>query len=62
MTEQTNSNGKRDKKPVQKAQRAEKPGWVHGLRQLYDSTVNEPLPPSFEDLLRKLDQGDDSKS
>jgi hypothetical protein len=62
LTDQTNSNGKRDKKLARKAQLAEKPGWIHGLRQLYDSTVNEPLPPSFEELLRKLDEGDGSKS
>ncbi|MDE2595348.1 MAG: hypothetical protein KGL44_00575 [Sphingomonadales bacterium] len=36
------------------------PGWAKGLRQLYDSVVSEPLPDSFDDLLRKLDQaGDD---
>lgn len=36
------------------------PGWALGLRQLYDSVVEEPLPDSFDDLLRKLDHaGDD---
>ena len=34
------------------------PGWAEGLRRLYDSVVEEPLPPSFEDLLRKLDESD----
>ncbi|WP_374408131.1 NepR family anti-sigma factor [Pelagerythrobacter sp.] len=33
----------------------EKPGWADGLRQLYDSVVDEPLPDSFKDLLAKLD-------
>lgn len=32
-----------------------KPGWTAGLKQLYDSVVDEPLPDSFEDLLKKLD-------
>lgn len=33
------------------------PGWAKGLRQLYNSVVDEPLPDSFEDLLKKLDDG-----
>ncbi|WP_198152693.1 NepR family anti-sigma factor [Tsuneonella dongtanensis] len=31
------------------------PGWANGLRQLYDSVVEEPLPDTFKDLLSKLD-------
>ncbi len=34
----------------------EKPEWADGLKQLYDSVVEEPLPDSFKDLLSKLDQ------
>jgi Anti-sigma factor NepR len=34
------------------------PGWADGLRQLYNSVVDEPLPDSFDDLLKKLDQQD----
>lgn len=34
------------------------PEWAHGLRRLYDSVVEEPLPDSFADLLDKLDGGD----
>ncbi len=41
-------------------QDAREPDWANGLRQLYDSVVDEPLPDSFNDLLDKLD--DDSKS
>ncbi len=38
---------------------AEKPDWADGLRQLYDSVVDEPLPDTFKDLLEKLgDDGD----
>ena len=28
-----------------------------GLKQLYNSVLDEPLPPSFHELLTKLDQG-----
>ncbi|WP_292681493.1 NepR family anti-sigma factor [Novosphingobium sp.] len=31
-------------------------GWLQGLRQLYDAVVREPLPDSFNQLLRQLDQ------
>lgn len=33
-----------------------KPEWAAGLRNLYDSVVNEPLPDSFADLISKLDK------
>ena len=32
-----------------------KPDWSDGLRQLYDSVVEEELPDSFRELLDKLD-------
>ena len=35
------------------------PGWAKGLRKLYNSVVDEPLPDSFKDLLKKLDGGGD---
>ena len=31
------------------------PDWANGLRRLYDSVVEEPLPDSFQDLLDQLD-------
>ena len=34
---------------------AKKPEWANGLRQLYDSVVEEPLPDSFKNLLSQLD-------
>jgi Anti-sigma factor NepR len=34
----------------------DKPGWADGLRQLYDSVLDEKLPESFDDLLAKLDK------
>ena len=35
--------------------RDRQPGWVQGLRQIYNSVLEEPLPPSFDSLLKKLD-------
>lgn len=34
----------------------QRPEWADGLRKLYDSVVEEPLPDSFRDLLDKLDK------
>lgn len=31
------------------------PEWASGLKHLYDSVVDEPLPDSFKDLLSQLD-------
>jgi hypothetical protein len=31
------------------------PEWATGLKQLYDSVIEEPLPDAFKDLLSKLD-------
>jgi len=36
---------------------APRPEWADGLRELYESVVDEPLPDSFKDLLDKLDDG-----
>ena len=33
------------------------PEWAAGLRRLYDSVVEEPLPDSFTNLLDMLDDG-----
>lgn len=38
----------------------EEPGWASGLRKLYNSVVEEPLPDSFKDLLKKLDDSEDA--
>ena len=35
------------------------PEWASGLRRLYDSVVEEPLPDSFSRLLDRLDGADD---
>ena len=41
--------------------RDKQPGWVQGLRQIYNSVLEEPLPPSFDSLLKKLDDEDGSR-
>ena len=33
------------------------PDWASGLKQLYDSVIEEPIPDAFKDLLSKLDDG-----
>jgi hypothetical protein len=48
--------GGKGKKAVKAKKPAQNPGWASGLRQLYDSVVDEPLPDSFNDLLSKLDR------
>ncbi len=35
--------------------RQRSPEWADGLKQLYDSVVEEALPDSFKDLLDRLD-------
>jgi hypothetical protein len=49
-----------DRKPppasADQSQRA--PEWADGLKQLYDSVVEEDLPDSFKDLLARLDEID----
>ena len=40
------------------ANRSNKPQWANGLRQLYDSVVEEDLPDQFKDLLSRLDAKD----
>lgn len=42
-----------------RGQPASSPDWAIGLRQLYDAVVDEPLPDSFSELLRKLDRAGD---
>lgn len=32
--------------------------WASGLKQLYDSVIEEPIPDAFKDLLSKLDDED----
>ena len=62
----TNDKAKRPKRPApptgqgagQRNGKRTRPEWADGLRQLYDSVLNEPLPDSFADLLSSLDESD----
>ena len=36
----------------------QEPDWTDGLRRLYDSIIDEPLPKSFLDLLQRFDDDD----
>ena len=38
------------------------PEWADGLKQLYDSVVEEALPDNFKDLLDRLDAMDPVRS
>jgi hypothetical protein len=48
---------KHSARPKARAKQRE-PEWAAGLKRLYDSVVEEPLPDSFKDLLKKLDAAD----
>ncbi|GEM_PF-1236428 len=53
----TSENGvSSGRKSAGKADRQE-PEWASGLKQLYNSVVDEPIPDMFTDLLAKLDDG-----
>lgn len=54
------AGGKKDKKGVapKSGPKAGDPEWAAGLKRLYDSVVDEPLPDMFTDLLKKLDAAD----
>jgi len=38
--------------------RRQGPDWATGLKQLYDSVIEEPIPDTFKDLLSQLDDGE----
>lgn len=49
------------RRPPPSARKEAQPGWAKGLRSLYNSVVDEPLPESFDELLKKLDGQDHGK-
>lgn len=53
MTAEPTSGEQPDEGPGKEGK--DKPDWANGLRKLYDSVVEEPLPDSFKDLLSQLD-------
>jgi hypothetical protein len=54
------AGGKKDKTGIRPkpGARSRDPEWAAGLKRLYDSVVDEPLPDAFKDLLHKLDAAD----
>lgn len=55
--ERDNQDGPRDRNsPGAAADGRGEPGWASGLKQLYESVVDEDLPDTFKDLLAQLDK------
>ena len=54
------AGGKKDKKGASptSGEKPRDPEWAAGLKRLYNSVVDEPLPDAFTDLLKKLDEAD----
>jgi hypothetical protein len=54
------AGGNKDKKGVEPETggKARDPEWAAGLKRLYNSVVDEPLPDAFTELLNKLDAAD----
>lgn len=52
-----------EKKPVKQSAIGGQggPDWASGLKQLYNSVVDEPLPDSFKHLLAQLDEEEGKK-
>ena len=58
-----NSEDRQDGRTGKQAKPQEKnPEWADGLRKLYDSVVDEPIPDAFKDLLQQFDESDSGKS
>jgi hypothetical protein len=49
------TGGRGKKASPEPAKAGERPDWATGLKKLYDSVVDEPLPDAFQELLAKLD-------
>ena len=47
-----------EKKAAERGASKRDADWTNGLKKLYDSVVDEPLPDAFRDLLSKLDSED----
>ena len=54
------ASGKKDKRAATPTTggKPRDPEWAAGLKRLYDSVLEEPLPDAFADLLKKLDAAD----
>jgi hypothetical protein len=54
----TGVNKNKQRARARYAEKGRDPEWAAGLKRLYDSVVDEPLPDSFNELLKKLDSGE----
>ncbi|MFM7403897.1 MAG: NepR family anti-sigma factor [Erythrobacter sp.] len=59
MTANQDQSGSRSE--GRESARRSPPEWADGLKQLYDSVVEEALPDSFKDLLDRLDEVDPAR-
>jgi hypothetical protein len=64
MTQQWESTVANEEKPTEKARavRARQRAIGRELRRMYDDVAQEPVPDDFMDLLRKIDEAEESKS
>ena len=63
MTQQWETNVANDEKPTEKARavRARQRAIGRELRRMYDDVAQEAIPDDFMDLLRKIDEAEESK-
>ena len=64
MTQQWEATVSNEEKPNEKTRaiRARQRAIGRELRRMYDDVAQEPVPDDFMDLLRKIDEADESKS
>jgi hypothetical protein len=63
MTQQWETSVANEEKPTEKARavRARQRAIGRELRRMYDDVAQEPIPDDFMDLLRKIDEAEESK-
>ena len=63
MTQQWETTLSEEQKPTEKARaiRARQRAIGRELRRMYDDVAQEPIPDDFMDLLRKIDEAEESK-
>ena len=63
MTQQWETNVANEEKPTEKARavRARQRAIGRELRRMYDDVAQEAIPDDFMDLLRKIDEAEESK-
>jgi Anti-sigma factor NepR len=63
MTQQWETTVANEEKPTEKARavRARQRAIGRELRRMYDDVAQEPVPDDFMDLLRKIDEQEESK-